>query len=164
MHLNLDTSLNLLPSVLWRNLLFKCVKHEKSLPGTYNLECGQCVDCEFHFASRCKFKRMKIHAFEIMPCTKIHEIGTKQYYPVYPSEFKCTPILNVWLPLQLVCPGSWLCDLTLERYEVREKKVSKKVLFVSPWSYFLHLKSKEDNLNRLEVMIISSHITSWPTV
>jgi len=29
--------------------------------------------------------------------------------------------------LQFVCPGTWLCDLTLERYEVREKKVSKKV-------------------------------------
>ncbi|KAK6140769.1 hypothetical protein DH2020_025488 [Rehmannia glutinosa] len=27
---------------------------------------------------------------------------------------------------QLVSPGAWLCDLTLERYEVREKKVSKK--------------------------------------
>lgn len=28
--------------------------------------------------------------------------------------------------LNLVSPGSWLCDLTLERYEVREKKVTKK--------------------------------------
>lgn len=28
--------------------------------------------------------------------------------------------------LNLVSPGSWLCDLTLERYEVRENKVSKK--------------------------------------
>uniref|UniRef100_A0A0E0A271 DUF1639 domain-containing protein n=1 Tax=Oryza glumipatula TaxID=40148 RepID=A0A0E0A271_9ORYZ len=28
--------------------------------------------------------------------------------------------------VNLVCPGTWLCDLTLERYEVREKKVSKK--------------------------------------
>ncbi|KAL0323778.1 UNVERIFIED_CONTAM: hypothetical protein Scaly_2344900 [Sesamum calycinum] len=28
--------------------------------------------------------------------------------------------------LNLVSPGAWLCDLTLERYEVREKKVSKK--------------------------------------
>ena len=28
---------------------------------------------------------------------------------------------------QLVSPGTWLCDLTLERYEVREKKISKKV-------------------------------------
>ncbi|XP_073306070.1 uncharacterized protein [Primulina huaijiensis] len=28
--------------------------------------------------------------------------------------------------VNLVCPGSWLCDLTLERYEVREKKVCKK--------------------------------------
>lgn len=27
--------------------------------------------------------------------------------------------------INLVCPGTWLCDLTLERYEVREK-VSKK--------------------------------------
>ncbi|BBG95107.1 Protein of unknown function D [Prunus dulcis] len=26
----------------------------------------------------------------------------------------------------LVSPGAWLCDLTLERYEVREKKISKK--------------------------------------
>ncbi|KAL6614650.1 hypothetical protein ACP70R_036920 [Stipagrostis hirtigluma subsp. patula] len=28
--------------------------------------------------------------------------------------------------INLVCPGTWLCELTLERYEVREKKVSKK--------------------------------------
>ena len=28
---------------------------------------------------------------------------------------------------QLVSPGAWLCDLTLERYEVREKKITKKV-------------------------------------
>ncbi|CAH9125418.1 unnamed protein product [Cuscuta epithymum] len=28
--------------------------------------------------------------------------------------------------LNLISPGSWLCDLSLERYEVREKKVSKK--------------------------------------
>ncbi|GAB2223433.1 hypothetical protein Droror1_Dr00017574 [Drosera rotundifolia] len=28
--------------------------------------------------------------------------------------------------VNLVCPGGWLCDLTLERYEVREKKVCKK--------------------------------------
>ncbi|XP_073109227.1 uncharacterized protein [Elaeis guineensis] len=28
--------------------------------------------------------------------------------------------------INLVSPGAWLCDLTLERYEVREKKVSKK--------------------------------------
>ncbi|KAJ7966460.1 DUF1639 family protein [Quillaja saponaria] len=28
--------------------------------------------------------------------------------------------------LNLVSPGAWLCDLTLERYEVREKKISRK--------------------------------------
>lgn len=28
--------------------------------------------------------------------------------------------------LNLVSPGTWLCDLTLERYEVREKKTTKK--------------------------------------
>jgi hypothetical protein len=28
--------------------------------------------------------------------------------------------------INLVSPGLWLCDLTLERYEVREKRVSKK--------------------------------------
>ncbi|VFQ97711.1 unnamed protein product [Cuscuta campestris] len=28
--------------------------------------------------------------------------------------------------LNLISPGAWLCDLSLERYEVREKKVSKK--------------------------------------
>nr|CAD1824286.1 unnamed protein product [Ananas comosus var. bracteatus] len=28
--------------------------------------------------------------------------------------------------INLVSPGAWLCDLTLERYEVREKKISKK--------------------------------------
>lgn len=31
---------------------------------------------------------------------------------------------------QLVMPGSWLSDLCQERYEVREKKASKKVRFV----------------------------------
>lgn len=35
-------------------------------------------------------------------------------------------ILSYSVP-QLVSPGAWLCDLTLERYEVREKKISKKV-------------------------------------
>ncbi|XP_022865357.1 uncharacterized protein LOC111385210 [Olea europaea var. sylvestris] len=34
--------------------------------------------------------------------------------------------LGFGLFVQLVSPGTWLCDLTLERYEVREKKVSKK--------------------------------------
>ncbi|KAI3690662.1 hypothetical protein L2E82_48847 [Cichorium intybus] len=29
--------------------------------------------------------------------------------------------------INLVSPGGWLCDLTLERYEVREKKITKKV-------------------------------------
>lgn len=28
--------------------------------------------------------------------------------------------------LNLVSPGAWLCDLTLERYEVRERKITKK--------------------------------------
>nr|XP_043628446.1 putative uncharacterized protein DDB_G0277255 [Erigeron canadensis]XP_043628447.1 putative uncharacterized protein DDB_G0277255 [Erigeron canadensis] len=28
--------------------------------------------------------------------------------------------------INLVTPGGWLCDLTLERYEVREKKITKK--------------------------------------
>ncbi|KAE9599956.1 hypothetical protein Lal_00045784 [Lupinus albus] len=28
--------------------------------------------------------------------------------------------------VNLVSPGAWLCDLTLERYEVREKKITKK--------------------------------------
>ncbi|KAG8381828.1 hypothetical protein BUALT_Bualt05G0013400 [Buddleja alternifolia] len=28
--------------------------------------------------------------------------------------------------VNLVSPGAWLCDLTLDRYEVREKKVTKK--------------------------------------
>ncbi|XP_058074002.1 uncharacterized protein LOC131222814 isoform X2 [Magnolia sinica] len=28
--------------------------------------------------------------------------------------------------LNLVSPGLWLCDLSLERYEVREKKICKK--------------------------------------
>ncbi|KAJ6354412.1 hypothetical protein OIU77_005095 [Salix suchowensis] len=28
--------------------------------------------------------------------------------------------------LNLVSPGAWLCDLTVERYEVREKKITKK--------------------------------------
>lgn len=28
--------------------------------------------------------------------------------------------------LNLISPGAWLCDLSLERYEVREKKISKK--------------------------------------
>uniref|UniRef100_R7WDT1 Uncharacterized protein n=1 Tax=Aegilops tauschii TaxID=37682 RepID=R7WDT1_AEGTA len=50
-----------------------------------------------------------------------------------------TEDLSVHL-LQFVCPGTWLCDLTLERYEVREKKVSKKrALAIScpqgPWPH-----------------------------
>jgi hypothetical protein len=28
---------------------------------------------------------------------------------------------------QFISPGSWLCDVTRERYEVREKKSIKKV-------------------------------------
>ncbi|CAM8961639.1 unnamed protein product [Rhodiola kirilowii] len=28
--------------------------------------------------------------------------------------------------MQLVSPGAWLCDLTLDRYEVREKKTCNK--------------------------------------
>ncbi|CAL9051172.1 unnamed protein product [Musa banksii] len=28
--------------------------------------------------------------------------------------------------INLVSPGAWLCDLTLDRYDVREKKISKK--------------------------------------
>ncbi|EXB66897.1 hypothetical protein L484_019535 [Morus notabilis] len=34
--------------------------------------------------------------------------------------------------LNLVSPGAWLCDLTLERYEVREKKISKKDVLQRP--------------------------------
>ncbi|MQL94402.1 hypothetical protein Taro_027059 [Colocasia esculenta] len=33
---------------------------------------------------------------------------------------------DMYSKLPQVTPGAWLCDLTLERYEVREKKVSKK--------------------------------------
>ncbi|KAI7742952.1 hypothetical protein M8C21_010423, partial [Ambrosia artemisiifolia] len=37
--------------------------------------------------------------------------------------------------INLVCPGGWLCDLTLERYEVREnKKITKKI--VASWKSF----------------------------
>lgn len=32
------------------------------------------------------------------------------------------------LCVQLVMPGTWLSDLCQERYEVREKKASKKVM------------------------------------
>ncbi|KZV37220.1 Gamma vacuolar processing enzyme [Dorcoceras hygrometricum] len=35
---------------------------------------------------------------------------------------------NIQRNLSLVSPGAWLCDLTLDRYEVRENKVPKKVL------------------------------------
>ena len=44
--------------------------------------------------------------------------------------------------VQLVSPGAWLSDLCQERYEVREKKASKKVLFFfwpkipPPYFYF----------------------------
>ena len=47
---------------------------------------------------------------------------------------------------QMASPGAWLSDLCQERYEVREKKTSKKVLtcsfisfhvlFVSYWSLY----------------------------
>lgn len=45
--------------------------------------------------------------------------------------------------MQLVSPGAWLSDLCKERYEVREKKTSKKVsdfcLLVSLWmSMFMY--------------------------
>lgn len=36
--------------------------------------------------------------------------------------------------MQLVSPGAWLSDLCQERYEVREKKASKKVLTGFPRS------------------------------
>lgn len=45
-------------------------------------------------------------------------------------KLKAKVALSLCFSLQLVSPGAWLCDLTLERYEVREKKISKKVLFV----------------------------------
>lgn len=44
---------------------------------------------------------------------------------------------------QLVSPGAWLCDLTLERYEVREKKVSKKVYAVLMASSEIFIMKKE---------------------
>lgn len=37
-------------------------------------------------------------------------------------------MLYVLCVQQLVSPGAWLSDLCQERYEVREKKTSKKVL------------------------------------
>ena len=37
--------------------------------------------------------------------------------------------------LQLASPGAWLSDLCQERYEVREKKTSKKVLTCSFFSF-----------------------------
>ena len=42
--------------------------------------------------------------------------------------------------VQLVSPGAWLSDLCQERYEVREKKTSKKVLvfFFFFWSFNCH--------------------------
>lgn len=40
---------------------------------------------------------------------------------------RCGGFLIFLSVVQLVCPGGWLCDLTLERYEVREKKIPKKV-------------------------------------
>lgn len=44
--------------------------------------------------------------------------------------------------MQLVCPGTWLSDLSQERYEVREKKSSKKVFckfFLSLVSFLMML-------------------------
>lgn len=38
---------------------------------------------------------------------------------------------------QLVSPGAWLSDLCIERYEVREKKTSRKVLFKHYFHLFL---------------------------
>lgn len=43
--------------------------------------------------------------------------------------------------LQLVQPGTWLQDLCQERYEVREKKTSKKVFhLLLLLSLFLHMR------------------------
>lgn len=41
--------------------------------------------------------------------------------------------------MQLVSPGAWLSDMCQERYEVREKKTSKKVIFLYFLSPFLLL-------------------------
>lgn len=49
----------------------------------------------------------------------------------------------VWVDLQLVSPGAWLSDLCQERYEVREKKTSKKVLLFSFFLFFLCILSFE---------------------
>jgi hypothetical protein len=37
------------------------------------------------------------------------------------------PLFFLVFCVQLVSPGAWLSDLCQERYEVREKKASKKV-------------------------------------
>lgn len=41
-------------------------------------------------------------------------------------------LLPIQLVVQFVCPGTWLSDLSHERYEVREKKSSKKVNIFLP--------------------------------
>jgi hypothetical protein len=60
-----------------------------------------------------------IYCFVDMILLRLH-ITPSPYYSSLSS-------VHLW---QLVCPGTWLCDLTLERYEVREKKVSKKVSWI----------------------------------
>ncbi|TXG61942.1 hypothetical protein EZV62_013305 [Acer yangbiense] len=43
-----------------------------------------------------------------------------------PTQSPCLVVGHYCRGNSLVSPGAWLCDLTLERYEVREKKITKK--------------------------------------
>lgn len=63
------------------------------------------------------------------------------------THFDCS---SLWTFLQLVSPGAWLSDLCQERYEVREKKSSKKVIRISYsfsisryWKYIIWFKTHE---------------------
>lgn len=47
----------------------------------------------------------------------------------------CVDLISLFV-VQLVSPGAWLSDLCQERYEVREKKASKKVLVFLSCFYF----------------------------
>lgn len=54
------------------------------------------------------------------------------------SEWVCFDLIPLGFFVQLVSPGAWLSDLCQERYEVREKKASKKVP-ISSYFCFIYI-------------------------
>ena len=51
--------------------------------------------------------------------------SVQKSYPISPYSSLC--VLVIGCLCQLVSPGAWLTEMSQERYEVREKKTTKKV-------------------------------------